>query len=170
LENISERYNSIANERRQLAESQVDLTKQVKQLSSELAGQSSVVEQLRGELDAKSKAYEKAVSESRQFATDLKQQQAAIHSMQSDLKAAQKMQPQNEKLQNDVAQLRAALKELSAEHDQSLAANAKAQTTIRDLQNEMHESTKTIRELRRPRGSIFQFGEDNDEDQHRRAA
>ncbi len=168
LENVNERYSSVSAERQQLVQSQAELEKQVKQLTSELHSQSSSSDQLRKELDARNKAYEQAISDSRQFASSLKQQQVAIATMERDLKTAQAMQPENQKLQNEILQLRAALKELSTEHDQSLAANAKAQSSIRDLQNEVHEATQTIRELRRPRGSIFQFG--NSDEEHRRAA
>jgi len=53
------------------------------------------------------------------------------------------------------------LKRVSAEHESSLQANEKAQSLIRELQNEIHKQTATIRSLRRERGSIGHFEDDD---------
>ena len=53
------------------------------------------------------------------------------------------------------------LKRVSAEHEDSLAANEKAQAAIRDLQDEIHKQTATIRSLRRDRASISDLDADD---------
>ncbi len=169
LEDATTKVSSAQAERQRLAETRLDLEKQIKKLSTQVSVQSNDADDLRRQLETKTKAYEKAITDSQQFAASLKQQESAISSLEKKLRNAQTLQPENERLQSKVTELMAALKDLSNEHESSLAANAKAQASIRDLQNEVHENTKTIRELRRPRGGgIFQFGQDDQQD--RRAA
>ena len=168
LQQASEQVTATQNERQRLAETRVDLEKQVKKLSTQVNMQANDSEDLRRQLETKTKAYEKAIADSHQFATSIKQQETALNSLEKKLRSAQALQPENQRLQDKVAELMAALKDLSSEHEGSLAANAKAQAVVRDLQNEVHDNAKTIRELRRPRGGIFQFGQDDGEE--RRAA
>jgi predicted nucleic acid-binding Zn-ribbon protein len=62
------------------------------------------------------------------------------------------------------------LKRLSAELGDSLDANSKAQDRIRDVENQLHDHTVKIRELRRQRGSIADITDDESGDTGRRAA
>ena len=161
----TERVASITAERQRLAETHVDLEKQIKKLTTQVGLHSNTADDLRRQLETKTKAYEKAISDSREFATNLQKQQTAIQSLEKDLVSAKRLHPENQNLKGKIAELTSALKDLSSEHENSLSANAKAQRTIRDLQNEVHECTQVIRELRRPRGSILKFGRGDDENQ-----
>ena len=167
LDVSTRQVDELTEQRDQLAANQSSLEKQIEKLSTQVAMQTNDSNDLRRQLDTKSRAYDEIVDQNKSFASDIQKQKQILDRLDGELQIAKDLQPENRRLQDKVAELSTAIKDLSSEHEDSLAANAKATAMIRQLQDELHESAETIRQLRRPRGSVLQFGQD---EQGRKAA
>jgi predicted nucleic acid-binding Zn-ribbon protein len=121
-------------------------------------------------LATKTDQHEGAAAEVAELERKLDDQQTLIGSLTSDLSEAERLRPENKSLQDRATDLMAHLKRLSAELDDSLDANSRAQDRILDVENQLHDHTVKIRELRRQRGSIADVTDDESGDADRRAA
>jgi gas vesicle protein len=79
--------------------------------------------------------------------------------LQAQLSDLEALRANNKLLTTKANDLMEHLKRVSGEHEDSLRANEQAQSTIRHLQDEIHQQTATIRTLRRERGSILGLSE-----------
>jgi chromosome segregation ATPase len=139
-------------------------------LQHELKTQSVAVGDLRAQLAERTQQHQSAIAEVASVRQTLSKQHAAIERLTSELKEAEKLRPVNKTLQDRIADLTAHLKRLSAELEDSLVANAKAEDRVRDVETQLHEQSVKIRELRRERGAIPGFAATDDDNQSSRRA
>jgi chromosome segregation ATPase len=140
------------------------------ELQEQVDSQTAALEDLRGQLDAKTQQHDKALHQVASITKTLEYQQSVAEELTAKLSEAEKIRTENESLQNRVADLMDHLKRLRAELEDSLDANAKAQDRIRDTENQLHEHTIKIRQLRRERSSIAEIDDEDSGDSGRRAA
>ncbi|MEM6689096.1 MAG: hypothetical protein AAF664_06690, partial [Planctomycetota bacterium] len=78
-------------------------------------------------------------------------QQREIQSLQAQLSTLRSAANQKPELEKRIAELTLHLKRVSAEHEDSLEANAESQQRVRALEEELHQKSAKIRDLRRQR-------------------
>lgn len=142
-------------------------------LQHQIESQAQEMDDLRGQIALRTKQHDEAEMEIARLATQLEQLQSVLQKLRSEVSEAEKLRPENKLLEERVTDLMAHLKRVSAELEDSLEANAKAQDRIRDVENQLHDHVIKIRDLRRQRGSIENIAVDRDgpsSEPNRRAA
>jgi len=126
----------------------------IEKLSVELKVHTGSIEDLQRQLTTKTKHHDVAVGSLESARGELKTQISTVKQLQSQLSDLEKLRSDVKLLSAKNTDLMAHLKRVSAEHEDSLEANERAQSAVRELQNEIHDQTATIRTLRRERASI----------------
>lgn len=127
-----------------------------------LLAEKALLEQRVSKLGTELELHAGSVDElSRQLATKSEQHEAAVGKLQSELAELESLRAEKAVLRAKTTDLISHLKRISVEHEDSLQANERAQKTIRELQNEVHKQTSTIRTLRRERAAIDDLDDDD---------
>lgn len=170
LESASAQLASVSTERDKLTQSRLETEKTMAAQHNEITSQSAKLKEVGDLLTVKTSEHSKLVEKITGMSKSLEQNRTSMMKLNSDLKTAEKLRPENKALQDRVAELMTHLKRVSAEHDDSLDANSKALDRIRDLENQLHEHAAKIRDLRRERASIADLEEGKQDTKINRAA
>lgn len=123
-------------------------------LREQVASQVAAIENLRNQFVVATRLHEASVAENGAVNQELQKRSETLEALTRRLAEMQRSGSDLESLKNRVAELTGHLKRVSVEHEASLDANEQAGRRIRELENELHQSAGTIRQLRRDRGSI----------------
>ena len=142
----------------------------VTELQGQIEAQVAEGESLRDQLSAKTSEHELSEKQISEISATLDNRDKLIKKLKEDISTLEQLKPANRALQDRVTDLTKHLRRISSELEDSLEANADAQGRMRDLENQLHDHTVKIRELRRQRGSMPGFGDEDSNDAGRRAA
>ena len=120
------------------------------------------------QIASKTNQYEKSLEEITGLTHTLKDQRSSITKLMKDLKEVESLRNENSAWSTKYDDLMARLRQVSAEHEDSLEANSQALDRIRELETDLHQQAAKIRDLRRERASIRDL--DGGEETFRRAA
>jgi chromosome segregation ATPase len=149
-----ERLENAARQCDDLVATNQTLERKVDELGSELEKTIGSVEELDAQLATKSKLYDAALVDYQHAAEGLEVKNHLVKRLEQQLAEFDKLKAENQMLTVKTADLVSHLQRVSGEHEDSLQANEQAQATIRQLENDVHQKTATIRALRRERGAI----------------
>ncbi len=172
-EEISKEFVTAANQRDELDRIRVQVESRAAELEKQLAAQTARVSEVSELLNARTQEYSETIASMKQQSqakaeqmqeltlqlgamTDQYQLQlSSVEMLTAKVLDAEKLRPQNQELNTQVADLVDHLKRLRAELEDSLDTNEKSQDRVRYLETQLHEQTVKIRQLRSDRGSII---------------
>ena len=131
------------------------------------------IDQLEKQLQSKSEGHEVLLNDLSAKKSQLVEQNNELERLATDLKAAESGRKEHDLLKQESTELRSHLSCVREELEDSLDTNAKGQDRIRDLENQLHDHVKKIRDLRRERNSssmIKNSDDATDTDSDRKAA
>ena len=131
------------------------------------------IDQLEKQLQSKSEGHEVLLNDLSAKKSQLVEQNNELERLATDLKAAESARKEHDLLKQESTELRSHLSCVREELEDSLDTNAKGQDRIRDLENQLHDHVKKIRDLRRERNSssmIKNSDDATDTDSDRKAA
>lgn len=143
-------------------------------LQTEVKARDATISELKTQLSSRSQQHDAVVDDLATKTSELDQQQQKIEQLVTELESTITANDEKENLKTDIDELEKQLQAKSERHDllklettelrshlssmreeleDSLDTNAKGQDRIRDLENQLHEHVKKIRDLRRERSS-----------------
>lgn len=111
------------------------------------------IDELERQLQSKSERHDALLNDLNAKKSQLVEQKHDMERLVSDLKTAESGQKEHDLLKQEATELRSHLSCVREELEDSLDTNAKGQDRIRDLENQLHDHVKKIRDLRRERSS-----------------
>ncbi|MDA7893275.1 hypothetical protein N9B38_00015 [bacterium] len=111
------------------------------------------IDDLRRQLKSKSEQHEALVNDHNSKKHEVIQQLSEIKQLSTELEGAIDDRRERERLQQEVTEIKSHLNCVREELEDSLETNAKGQDRIRDMENQLHDHVKKIRDLRRERSS-----------------
>lgn len=111
------------------------------------------VEDLERQLESKSEEHELLVTEIGVKSDEVARQIYEIQDLKIALESAESDRRDRDRLKQEVTELRIHVGCIREELEDSLDTNAKGQDRIRDLENQLHDHVKKIRDLRRERNA-----------------
>ncbi|MCP4942174.1 MAG: hypothetical protein GY924_09390 [Planctomycetaceae bacterium] len=110
-------------------------------------------DELEKQLQSKSEQHAVLVDDISQKSNEVAHQLREIERLSSELKDAESDRRERDQLKQEVTELRTHLNSVRDELEDSLDTNAKGQDRIRDMENQLHDHVKKIRDLRRERSA-----------------
>tara|TARA_R110002049_G_scaffold4601_5_gene32296 strand:+ start:420879 stop:422855 length:1977 start_codon:yes stop_codon:yes gene_type:complete len=160
----------LAADRQKLDQSYQALREQSESLQQQLSEGGQTIRALQEQLAAKDQQVSEATSRVRETTLQLERRSEAASKLSQQLAAAEQLRPVNHDLQQRLDELTKRLAVVTAEHEDSLQSNAKAEDRVRDLQNQLHEYAEKIRDQRRKLAATGELPTDNTANEGRRAA
>ncbi len=111
------------------------------------------IDELEKQLQSKSEQHAVLVDDISQKSNEVAHQLREIERLSSELKDAESDRRERDQLKQEVTELRTHLNSVRDELEDSLDTNAKGQDRIRDMENQLHDHVKKIRDLRRERSA-----------------
>jgi len=111
------------------------------------------IDELEKQLQSKSEQHAVLVNDLNQKSNEVAHQPREIERLSSALKDAECDRRERDQLKQEVTELRTHLNSVRDELEDSLDTNAKGQDRIRDMENQLHDHVKKIRDLRRERSA-----------------
>ena len=138
-----------AADRQKLQDLHQRTTSEAESLRKKIAENVRTIEGLQAQLADKESFIQQVSAQARDTAKQLEVQTATATKLSKDLVAAERVRPVNSDLQLRLEEALKRLNVITAEHEDSLESNAKAEDRIRDLQNQLHDYANKIRDQRR---------------------
>ena len=130
--------------------SQLEIAKAIHDKNTQLT---TKIDELEKQLQSKSEQHAVLVDEISQKSNEVTHQLREIERLSSELKDAESDRRERDQLKQEVTELRTHLNSARDELEDSLDTNAKGQDRIRDMENQLHDHVKKIRDLRRERSA-----------------
>ena len=130
--------------------SQLELVRSVHDENTQLTIK---IDELEEQLESKSEQYEVILSDISQKSAEAAHQIREIERLTNALQNAESDRRERDQLKQEVTELRTHLSSVRDELEDSLDTNAKGQDRIRDMENQLHDHIKKIRDLRRERNA-----------------
>jgi len=111
------------------------------------------IDELEKQLQSRSEQHAVLVDDISQKSNEVAHQLREIERLSSELKDAESDRRERDQLKQEVTELRTHLNSVRDELEDSLDTNAKGQDRIRDMENQLHDHVKKIRDLRRERSA-----------------
>lgn len=111
------------------------------------------IDELEKQLQSRSEQHAVLVDDISQKSNEVAHQLREIERLSSELKDAESDRRERDQLKQEVTELRTHLNSVRDELEDSLDTNAKGQDRIRDMENQLHNHVKKIRDLRRERSA-----------------
>ncbi len=111
------------------------------------------INEVKKQLKSKSQQCEALVNDISMKSNEVAQQLREIEGLSNELDGARSDRKERDLLRQEVTELRAHLGCIRKELEDSLDTNAKGQDQIRDMENQLHDHVKKIRDLRRERNA-----------------
>lgn len=111
------------------------------------------IDELEKQLQSKSEQHAVLVNDINQKSNEVAHQRREIERLSTALKDAECDRRERDQLKQEVTELRTHLNSVRDELEDSLDTNAKGQDRIRDMENQLHDHVKKIRDLRRERSA-----------------
>ena len=130
--------------------SQLEITKATHDKNTQLT---TKIDELEKQLQAKSEQHAVLADDISKKSNEVAHQLREIERLSSQLEDAESDRRERDQLKQEVTELRTHLSSVRDELEDSLDTNAKGQDRIRDMENQLHDHVKKIRDLRRERSA-----------------
>lgn len=128
--------------------SRLELARSIHEQNTQLT---TKIDELEEQLQSKSEQYELLLGDVSQKSNEVAQQLREVERLTIALQNAESDREERDQLKQEVTELRTLLSSVRDELEDSLDTNAKGQDRIRDMENQLHDHVKKIRDLRRER-------------------
>ncbi len=153
VDDLAEQTNELDQRKIEIAElsGQLELLGATHDENTQLA---MMIDKLERQLQSKSEQHELILDDISQKSDQVAHQIREVERLSSELKHAESDRRERDQLKQEVTELRTHLSSVRDELEDSLETNAKGQDRIRDMENQLHDHVKKIRDLRRERSDF----------------